>query len=277
MEGEETISSSIVGSRLGKAATAAAFVATEKPGAGRAGTPRDGPPVALTPRGGPGAGAERRTAEPNSFASRCKGRRPAEKSWAPPLRAWPGPGSSRPLEEGRGAALSHDGREPCATEAPPLPSRPERSRRSGDPHDPFGPGPHQPPAVLRGELHRDVPGEPVRAEPEEVGVEVIVERIEIAHLGDAGLVRPFAQRVCRPGALRIAVAGDVEPLHAGRELKNGEVMGREPGHGRYAGQGHAHGEHVLETLARHHETCGQPAEARAVSDLVPHGLARLRN
>src|SRR3954464_5612202 len=104
MEGAETVSLSMVGSRLGKAATAAAFVATEKPGAGRAGTPQDGPLAALTPRGGPGAGAERRTAEPNSFASRCKGRRPAEKSWAPPLRAWPGPGSSRQFEEGRGAA-----------------------------------------------------------------------------------------------------------------------------------------------------------------------------
>src|SRR5215212_5961656 len=39
MEGEEAVSSSMVGSRLGKAATAAAFVATGKPGAGRAGTP----------------------------------------------------------------------------------------------------------------------------------------------------------------------------------------------------------------------------------------------
>src|SRR3954451_18187269 len=118
MAGDETVSLSIVGSRLGKAATAAAFVAAGKTGAGRAGTPRDGPLAALTPRGGPGAGAERRTAESNSFASRCKGRRPAEKSWAPPLRAWLGPGSRRPLEEGRGAALSHNGREPCATEAP---------------------------------------------------------------------------------------------------------------------------------------------------------------
>src|SRR5215207_3194458 len=39
MEGEEAISSSMVGSRLGKAAAVAAFVATGKPGAGRAGTP----------------------------------------------------------------------------------------------------------------------------------------------------------------------------------------------------------------------------------------------
>src|SRR3954454_17966437 len=96
MAGEETVSLSMVDSRLAKTATAAAFVATEQPGAGRAGTPRDGPPVALTPRGGPGAGAERRTAEPNSFASRCKGRRPAEKSWAPPLRPGPVPASARP-------------------------------------------------------------------------------------------------------------------------------------------------------------------------------------
>src|SRR5215211_6268024 len=44
MEGEEAVSSSMVGSRLGKAATAAAFVAAGKPGAGRAGTPRDGAP-----------------------------------------------------------------------------------------------------------------------------------------------------------------------------------------------------------------------------------------
>ena len=43
MAGEETVSLSMVGSRLGKAATAAAFVATEQPGAGRAGTPQDGP------------------------------------------------------------------------------------------------------------------------------------------------------------------------------------------------------------------------------------------
>ena len=122
-----------------------------------------------------------------------------------------------------------------------------------------------------------MPGEPVRSEPDEVGVEVIVERIEVAHLGDAGLFRPFAQRVRRPGALGIAIAGDVEPLHAGRELKDREVMGREPGDRGHARQGHAHGEHALKTLARHHETCSQPAEARAVADLVAHGLARLRD
>ena len=85
-------------------------------GAGR--HPAGRAPAALTPRGGPGAGAERRTASAGSFASRCKGRRPAEKSWRAPLRAWPAPGSSRPFEEGRGAALSRDGREPCSTEAP---------------------------------------------------------------------------------------------------------------------------------------------------------------
>ena len=43
---------------------------------------------------------------------------PAEKSWRAPLRACPVPGSSRPFEEGRGAALSRDGREPCSAEAP---------------------------------------------------------------------------------------------------------------------------------------------------------------
>src|SRR3954451_17464168 len=122
MAGDETVSLSIVGSRLGKAATAAAFVAAGKTGAGRAGTPRDGPPAALTPRGGPGAGAERRTAEPNSFASRCQGRRPAGQRWRPPLRAWPGPGSSRPLEEGRGAAPSLTAGSPAQPRPPPLPS-----------------------------------------------------------------------------------------------------------------------------------------------------------
>src|SRR4051812_11157336 len=122
MAGAETVSLNMVGSRLGKTATAAAFVATEQPGAGRAGTPQDGPPVALTPRGGPGAGAERRTAEPNSFASRCKGRRPAEKSWAPPLRAWAAPGSSRALKKAGARPPPAMAGSPAQPRPPPLPS-----------------------------------------------------------------------------------------------------------------------------------------------------------
>src|SRR5215208_6805823 len=122
----------MVGSRLGKAATAAAFVATGQPGAGRDGTPRDGAPRRLrrgVDKGPKQSGGRRppalllrdakatRTGPPRGLA-RAGWTVPAEKSWRAPLRACPVPGSSRPFEEGRGAALSRDARVPCSTNAP---------------------------------------------------------------------------------------------------------------------------------------------------------------
>src|SRR4051795_6068345 len=97
MEGEEAISSSIVGSRLGKAATAAAFVATGKPGAGRAGTPS-----------GPERSGGRRSPTLLLRAAKAEGRRkrvglrrcghgpfrapvaPSKKAGARPPPRWPG-------------------------------------------------------------------------------------------------------------------------------------------------------------------------------------------
>src|SRR5215203_5050753 len=121
----------MVGSRLGKAATTTAFVATRKPGAGEpapagrapggahaAGWTRgrsraedgdrrlfcfamqrhqDGAPARLGPRGVDGAGGK-------ELAGAVAG---MPRSWL----------QSR-SEEGRGAAPSRDGREPCSTEAP---------------------------------------------------------------------------------------------------------------------------------------------------------------
>ena len=116
MAGEETVSLSMVGSRLGKAATAAAFVATEKPGAGRAGTPQDGP-LRLTPRGGQGAGAERRTATPALLLrdAKAEGRRKrvgGRRCGLGPFRA------AVARSKKAGARPLRDSREPCSTEAP---------------------------------------------------------------------------------------------------------------------------------------------------------------
>src|SRR5215212_787449 len=103
MEGEEAVSSSMVGSRLGKAATAAAFVAVGKPGAGRAGTP-SGPersggrrPPALLLRDAKAEGRRKRVG-----GRRC-GRGPllapvalSRRPGRGPLPRWPGALLERP-------------------------------------------------------------------------------------------------------------------------------------------------------------------------------------
>ena len=77
-----------------------------------------------------------------------------------------------------------------------------------------------------------------------------------------------AQPLRRAGSGGVAVARDVEALHATGQLEGGQVVGGEPGQHRHAGQDGPHGEHRLETLARHEQMGGEAAEPHAVAELA---------
>src|SRR4051794_18218994 len=119
-----------------------------------------------------------------------------------------------------------------------------------------------------------MPGQPRSPQAAQIVVEVAVHRIEVAHLDDAGRFGSLAQPLRRAGSGGVAVARDVETLHATGQLEGGEVVGRKPGHYRHAGQDGPHGEHRLETLARREQMGRRAAEADAVAELLTQRAAR---
>jgi hypothetical protein len=85
-------------------------------------------------------------------------------------------------------------------------------RPSGHPRHLFDGQRTQPADIGRVELHSHMPGQPCSPQAAQVVVEVSVQRIEVAHLKEAGRFGSRAQPLRRAGSVRVPVSRDVRAM-----------------------------------------------------------------